>query len=415
MSITKRRRLDQMSSPLKSGRPMKIGILSAYDHAAHGGVKDHVVNLAVQLRRLGHEVRVIAPCSNRDGLDDPDFIPMDRPILIPTAGGGSWARVSLSVWNRRRTKAMLDAQGFDILHLHEPFAGFLTLAALSQSTAINVGTFHTYGSHRVYEMGLSWLGNRYFRMLDGRIAVSEPAREFISRPYPGDYRVIPNGVEVETFSSARAFERFEDDRTNLLWVGRLDKRKGLRYLLKAYAQLKWDWPQLRLIVVGPGNPDNESHRIMSERNLTDIEFIGPVSEHDKARYYKSAHIYCTPATGQESFGIVLLEAMAASIPIVATSIPGYASVMQHEQEGLMVPPKDEASLADAIARLLKNPELRANLGKAGRATVDAYSWETVAKRIFNYYIECAEQVHATRGVRINDDSHMATSSNPSIR
>ncbi len=267
---------------------MKIGLLSAYDHAAHGGVRDHVISLSEQLRQRGHSVKTIAPCSNRNLEYDPDFIPMDRPIVIPT--GGSFARVSLSIWNRRRTKAMLDAQGFDVLHLHEPFAGFLTLAALSQSTAVNVGTFHTLGGHRVYQMGLSRLGNRYFRKLDGRIAVSEPARDFIDRHYPADYRVIPNGVNVSTFAEAKPFGHLNDGRINLLWVGRMDKRKGLRYLLAAYGRLKWDWPQLRLIVVGPGSPDTDSYRIMSERNLTDIEFVGPVPEADKARYFKSADI-----------------------------------------------------------------------------------------------------------------------------
>ncbi len=374
---------------------MKIGLLSAYDHAAHGGVREHVVNLAHQFRLRGHSVRVIAPCSNRDGLDDRDFIPMDRPIVIPT--GGSWARISMSVWNRRRTKAMLDAQGFDVLHLHEPFAGFLTLAALSQSEALNVGTFHTYGGHRIYQMGLSWLGVPYFRKLHGRIAVSEPARQFISRHYPGDYRIIPNGVKVDTFAGARPFERLRDGRINLLWVGRMDKRKGLRYLLGAYGRLKWDWPNLRLIIVGPGSPDTDSYRIMSERNLKDIEFVGPVSEADKARYYKSADIYCSPATGRESFGIVLLEAMAAGRPVVATSIAGYASVMTDGREGLLVPPKDDEALADAIARLLRDPSLRRRLGEGGIETVQQYRWEVVSDRVLEYYAECAGLARAGEG------------------
>ena len=382
--------MDPVPRPAEPGAAMKIGLLSAYDHAAHGGVREHVVNLADQFRSLGHDVRVIAPCSNRDGLDDPYFIPMDRPIVIPT--GGSWARVSMSIWNRRRTKAMLDAQGFDVLHLHEPFAGFLTLAALSQSTALNVGTFHTFGGHRVYQMGLSWLGNPYFAMLDGRIAVSEPARRFISRHYPGDYRIIPNGVRVETFASARPFEHLRDGRPNLLWVGRMDKRKGLRYLLAAYGRLKWDWPDLRLIVVGPGSPDTDSYRIMSERNLGDIEFVGPASEEDKARYYRSADIYCSPATGRESFGIVLLEAMSASCPVVATSIDGYASVMTDGREGLLVPPKDDEALAAAIDRLLRDPQLRRRLGERGAETAALYSWDKVAARVLDYYAECAAAV-----------------------
>jgi phosphatidylinositol alpha-mannosyltransferase len=239
-------------------------------------------------------------------------------------------------------------------------------------------------------MGLSRFGNSYFRKLDGRIAVSVPAREFIGRHYPADYKVIPNGVNVDTFANAEPFEHLRDGKTNLLWVGRMDRRKGLRYLLAAYARLKWDWPDLRLIVVGPGEPDTDSYRIMSERNLTDIEFVGPVPEADKARYFKSADVYCTPATGQESFGIVLLEAMAASKPIVATSIAGYSGVMKDGVEGLLVPPNDGEALADAIARLLKDPALRLKLGETGRQNVEAFRWESVADRVLDYYVECSQ-------------------------
>ena len=175
---------------------------------------------------------------------------------------------------------------------------------------------------------------------------------------------------------------------NILWVGRLEKRKGLKYLLGAYGKLKWQWPNLRLLVVGPGNPDVDSIRIMSERNLQDIVFTGEVSPEDKIRYYKSADIYCSPATGKESFGIVLLEAMAAGKPIVASSIPGFSSVVTNGREGLLVPPKDDNALAEAIDKLLKNADLRNELAENGKQKVQEFRWDKVAQKVMDYYTAC---------------------------
>lgn len=367
-------------------RPMKIGLVSPYDVAFHGGVTDHINHLATQFRNWGHDVRVIGPCSNLERVEDEEFIPMGRPVPVPS--GGSIARVSFSVWLRPRIDALLRKERFDVLHMHEPFASFIPFSILGVSAASNsvkIATFHTNRGTKLYKVGIKRIGMRYFRRLDGRIAVSEPAHQFISRYFPGQYQIIPNGIQVDSFANAKPFPHLQDGKINLLFLGRLEKRKGLKYLLSAYSKLKWDWPNLRLLVVGPGKPDADSYRIMSERNLQDVVFTGPVSEEDKARYYKSADIYCSPATGRESFGIVLLEAMAAGRPVIASDIEGYSSVITHGKEGLLVPPKNDVELADAIAKLLNNHDLRMKLADNGRQRAEEFRWERVAANVIDYY------------------------------
>ncbi len=365
----------------------KIALVSPYDHAFHGGVADHINSLAAQFREWGHTVKIVAPCKSADAVEDDDFIPMGRAVPIPS--GGSIARVSFSVWLKPRIKQMLEREAFDVVHFHEPFAGLISKDMLSlidpaESTA--VGTFHTYEGTRLYKIGAKHLAMPYFRMLQGRIAVSCPAYEFISRHFPGEYEIIPNGIQVDDFASAKPFEHLKNDgKINLLFLSRLEKRKGLKYLLGAFSRLKWDWPNLRLLVAGGGKPDADSLRILSERNLQDVVFLGRVSDEEKFRYYKTADIYCAPATGKESFGIVLLEAMAAGAPIVASGIEGYSSVITHRREGLLVPPKDEDALAEAIAALLKDAALRQRLGATGAMVVQEYRWERVARRVMDCY------------------------------
>ena len=366
--------------------PLKIAFISPYDHAVPGGVADHINNLAAQFRNRGHTVRVIAPCSAPQGIEGDGFIPMGKPVPVPS--GGSIARVSLSVWLRPRIKALLQGEAFDVIHLHEPFAGAVpvnVLSVVSSVNSVNVGTFHSYRGTRLYRVGAKRLMMRYFRRLHGRIAVSQPAHQFISRHFPGHYEIIPNGIAVDDFAQATPFPHLNDGMINLLFCGRLEKRKGLKYLLGAYSRLKWDWPNLRLLVVGGGKPDDDSYRMIGERNLEDVVFLGNVPDGDKARYYRSADIYCSPATGKESFGIVLLEAMAAGKPVVASDIEGYSSVITHGLEGLLVQPKKEDELAHAIGSLLKDPALRRRLAANGRQKVEQFRWDRVADQVMDHY------------------------------
>ena len=281
-----------------------------------------------------------------------------------------------------------------MVHLHEPLMPVLPLTVLQSSDALNVGTFHAfYGRFRNYGWSHLLL-KHWFQKLDGLIAVSPAARQYVSRFFPGDYRIIPNGIDVDHFAQARSrIPELDDGKTNILFVGRLEKRKGLRYLLEAYGKLKWDHPNIRLLVVGPGNLDKDCYRTLGERNLQDVVFLGNVSYQDLPSYYASADICCAPATGRESFGIVLLEAMAAGKPIVATSIEGYSGVISHGEQGLLVPPRDSTSLADALSLLVRDSDLRQQLGSTGRSAVDQYRWEKVARSVMDYYLDLMGTPH----------------------
>ena len=364
---------------------MKIGLVCPYDSTWPGGVLAHISHLARQFTAMGHEVKILAPSTpSRVEAEEGDFIPIGASVPVPY--GGSIARVSLSVWLYSRMRDLLEQERFDVVHVHEPLAPVLPLLALQYSRAINVGTFHAcYSSPRRYVLTHRFL-HHWFHKLNGRIAIGEHVSKQLGRYFPEDYTVIPNGIDVENFSNnVKPFPEFMDGKLNILFVGRLEKRKGLRYLLEAYAQLHWDFQQLRLIVVGPGELDRDCWKVISERNIPDVVFTGRVPSTDLPRYYHSADVFCAPATGRESFGIVLLEAMASGKPIVATRIQGYSAVVKHGEQGLMVPPKDGSALADALALLIRDADLRRQMGEAGKRAVESYRWKTIAGRVMDYY------------------------------
>ena len=197
---------------------------------------------------------------------------------------------------------------------------------------------------------------------------------------------VPLKLNLQQFSQDLSpIKEFQDGMKNILFVGRMEKRKGLKYLLSAYSQLKWDWPKIRLIVLGTGKLDKESTQIVGSRRLDDIIFIDWVNNSTKIRYFKTCDIFCSPAIGNESFGIVLLEAMASGKPIIASDIPGYKSVLENNKQGLLVPPKDDLAIASSISKLLENPSLCTELGQNGIVKAKEYDWNIIGNKINNYY------------------------------
>lgn len=368
---------------------MKIALVSPYDFAYPGGVTEHIRHLDQHFRRLGHQVRILAP-SSKDERELPcDNLYRVGERIVGVPANQAVARINLSLTLSRRVKQILAAENFDVIHLHEPFAPAVPITVLRHSKTVNVATFHAARrSYTGYRLGKPILA-RYFAKLHGRIAVSTAAMQFISKYFPATYEIIPNGVDLEQFADPRLapFPELRDGYLNILFVGRLEKRKGLIYLLKALKHVKQQFPSVRLIVVGAFDAEQlETYeRFVRQAGLTEVVFKGFVSSEDKVRYYKSCDIFCAPSIGRESQGIVLLEAMAAGKPVVASNIEGYRTVLAEGDAGLLVPPGDETALAVALTRLIADDHYRARLAEAGRRRVQAYSWDRIARRILAYY------------------------------
>jgi phosphatidylinositol alpha-mannosyltransferase len=363
---------------------MKIGIVSPYAYPRPGGANSYIREQYEQLKALGHEVRIItAPWG-----DDPpaqDVIQIGQAIAIPY--NGSIGRITLSLRLEYLVERMLKRERFDVIHHHEPLVPFLSMQILDSARCPNIATFHAFGGFSLsYWLGRP-VGEHYMRKLAARIAVSSAARHFVSQYFPGEYRIIPNGVDVGFYASARPFPEYRDGKVNILFVGRAEPRKGGMYLVRAYAALKRSYPEVRLILAAAGPQLNEMRRFVRRDRLADVLFAGRVSDVDKARFLKTADIFCAPSTGQESFGIVLLEAMAAGRAVVASDIHGYKKVVQRNVTGLLVEPKDPDALCRAMAQLIDDPALRDRLGAAGASRAVDFDWAHVARQLIEVYEE----------------------------
>jgi len=362
---------------------MKIGLVSPYVYPLPGGVTQHVAYLYGNLRLRGHDVRIITSSHGLQRSSEGDVIRIGKGFSVPT--NGSVGTLTVSPRFLSQVHEVLDRERFDVLHFHEPFVPFLSPIVLRLSTSVNVATFHAYGGFSpAYEFGRRFMGG-YASRLHGRIAVSAAARHFIDRYFPGDYKVIPNGVDVDRYRRAVPIARWQDGTRNLLFVGRHEPRKGLLHLLKAYRILRKTGCHCRLLVVGSGPQEHEARRYVATRRLGGVEFLGRVSDREKAQLFKTADVYVSPATGGESFGIVLLESLAAGTPIVCSDIHGYKGVVRRGREGLLVPPGKPKAIAAAIAQLLNDDELREEMAANGPARAEEFSWERVTAKVDDYY------------------------------
>jgi phosphatidylinositol alpha-mannosyltransferase len=343
---------------------------------------------------MGHQVKVIAPSSKDVNEFGEHFIRIGRPFPIPASD--SIIRVPLSLHLAPAIKKVMAEEQFDVVHLHEPFMPMLCSATLRFSNTVNVGTFHAAQGKPGYDIGrpvTTWILEHRARKLHGHIAVSKPAMDYASRFVPGDYEIIPNGVDIHHFRpDVPLIQEYCDGKLNIVFMGRLEFRKGLNYLLKAFYYVKKEMPNTRLIICGPGTRLRKRYeQWVKDVRLKDVVFTGMVNFEEQPSYYRTADIFCAPNTSHESFGLVLVEAMATGRPVVASNIEGFASVVTDGKDGLLVPPMTVRPLANTLLKLLNDKQLRLQMGENGLITAQKYDWEGVAARVLAYYSKTIEK------------------------
>ena len=362
---------------------MRVGIVCPYTWDVPGGVQAHVRDLADSLLGLGHQVSVLTPVDEPDEADLPPYV-VAAGRAIPVPYNGSVARLAFGPLSLKRTRRWLREGRFDVLHIHEPTVPSLSMLACFAASGPMVATFHTATSR---SRALQVFGSALqpgLEKLTGRIAVSPAARRVVVEHLGGDAVLIPNGVDVRRFAGARPLPGRPAAPT-VVFLGRIDEpRKGLAVLLEALAELVELVPDVRLLVAGPGDVDEVREAVPASLR-SHVELLGLVSDEDKPRVYASGDVYCAPNTHGESFGIVLVEAMATGTPVVASDLDAFRRVLDDGRAGVLFPVGDAAALAVALADLLGDPDRRKQLAEAGRDTVEQYDWSTVTSRIVEVY------------------------------
>ncbi len=360
---------------------MRIGMVCPYSFDVPGGVQAHVLQLAKVMRGYGHEVSVLAPSS--PGVSLPDYV-VSGGRAVPIPYNGSVARLRFGPATHRRVKKWLADGEFDVLHLHEPNAPSLSMLALMIAEGPIVATFHTSTTKSFTLAVFQGILRPWHEKIIGRIAVSDLARRWQMEALGSDAVEIPNGVDVASFASAPTFDGYPRPGRSVLFLGRFDEpRKGMKVLLGALPALVEAFADIEVLVVGRGDEDDLAEEAGDLAGH--LRFLGLVENDEKASAMRSVDVYCAPNTGGESFGIVLVEAMAAGTPVVASDLDAFRRVLEDGKAGRLVPVDDSAALATALIEVLRDDSVRQRYVAAASKAVDRYDWSVVARQILQVY------------------------------
>lgn len=372
---------------------MRICMVSDNYYPYVGGIAEHIHHLAVELRRRGHVVKTLTTNFGGRSFECLSATPDEEHVKrlgrgIVVRSNKSFARATVGVRLTARTRRFFNENRFDVIHIHGALSPTLPLVAIQASTALKVMTFHgNHGQSLWYALFKPFL-RRYFYALHGLIAVSDAALRSCARYFPGPYRIIPNGIDTEFFRPDVApIPALNNGRPKVLFMGRFEPRKGLKYLLMAVPEIVRAVPDFQLVVVGTGLFGYAYKGYLDKACEDNVFWPGLIPGEERPRYVASCDVFCSPAIGHESFGIVLLEAMACGRPVVASDIAGYRTVVADGVHGRLVAPRDVNGIAAAIVELLKNPERRRQLGTAGRQRALEFSWPNIAARVERLYEE----------------------------
>lgn len=352
------------------------------------GISEYTFYLAKYLRRFGHSVTILTTHYPNEKHED-GVVRFGRVLMIPM--NKSYATMSFGLEIPSLVKSLLRNNSYDIVHLNGPFPPSISFFALHYSRSVNIAAFLNAG-FSFSSAGASvarMLYSKYIFKIDGMFALSETAKMAMEPYFPGDYEIIPAGVDTEVFSFS-AVKRTDLAETpfRVLFLGRLDERKGVMVMIRAFRKFLSVHPDSRLVIAGKGPLDADAKALSRELGMEDrVEFKGFIPFGEIPSYYRSADVYVSPALGGESFGIVLLEAMAAGTPVIASRIHGYSQVITDTENGLLFETGDEDDLVRKMLSIRDNASVRDRCVKNGFALAEKYSWENVARRIESFYLQ----------------------------
>ncbi len=354
---------------------MKICIVCPYGIDSPGGVWNHVFNLTQQLKKKKIKYILITPESKTNIYDHNNHYKIGKTFNINS--GGSKSQITLSPFINNQVKELISKYKPDIIHLHEPFAGSLPISFLLNSEAINIATFHSNQGTNLYKFGLNNIFKPLDKKLHGRIAVSQTAKNFINTYFQNIYEIIPNGINTEFFIKAKKINKITDNKLNIIFIGRNDHRKGLTTLIKSLKKYTFNF-SIRLIILG--------NKVTNLR-INNIEIINPgfVSESTKAEYLQSSDVLCAPSLEKESFGIILLEAMASNTAIIASDIQGYNEIITNNFNGLLIEPNNIYQLAQSIKKLYDDKSQKQKLITNANLYIKNLNWDNISDKIINTY------------------------------
>ena len=361
-------------------RPLRIGIVCPYSWDVPGGVQNHIRDLAEFLINNGHHVEVLAPATESEDL--PDYVvSAGRAVSIPY--NGAVARVLFGVVANSRVRNWINEGNFDLLHLHEPAIPSLALLACWAGEGAMVGTFHAAAKYQKAIVAIGPILEPVIEKLSARIAVSEAARLTLTAHLETDAIVIPNGIYADNYRNGT--QRAEWQGNTIGFLGRFEEdRKGLPVLLDALPIISRFVPDLRVLIAGPGDSEEVLAKVDPQLRHR-VEFLGKISEEEKADFLASISLYIAPNTGGESFGIILAEAMAGGAAVVASDIPAFASVLGDGEFGALFETENSENLAKVIIDLMRDHEKRSSLALAGAKHAQRFDWSQVGEEIFEVY------------------------------
>jgi len=365
---------------------MKIGFVIDDHMARPGGVQEYVRGLYHYLTAHGHEAVIFSSAADQTD-EQLRLIALGTPL--PLSGSGSSTSIPLTLASPRYLREVLAREACDVLHVMAPYSPTLSGRLLMQSRAVHVLTFLVAIEPGWYRTALglaAQLQQRSLRRFHSRIAISAAAVTTAQALYGGEYQLVPCGVNVAHFRpDVPPLPELRNGSVNLLYVGRLEQRKGVDYLVRAFSLLSRQYPHVQLLIGGDGPERSKLQRLVAELGIERVQFMGYIPAAQLPRLFASADIFCAPATYAESFGIVLVEALAAGLPIVAAANAGYAGLLAAHPGNMLVPPRNERALAAAIAVLVEQPNYRNMLGMRNHAAAEQYSWQSIGDQIVTLY------------------------------